>query len=184
MIKAYIFDAFGTLFNLDGSLLDDIKHPSVSDILSYARDKQLSYTWLRSLMKSYMPFDEITTIALEDGCRKFNADSSLVEKLLPLYMLNSGIKKNDLSRFLDHVFSVDDIKVFKPDPAVYQMVTKKLSMNSDEVLFISSNQWDVAGAASFGFNVAWVNRSRGFRESITRGNNIKEVFALTDLLSD
>ena len=65
MIKAYIFDAFGTLFNLDEGLLRHIEHPATGNILTYARTKQLSYTWLNSLMQTYRPFSEITRIALE-----------------------------------------------------------------------------------------------------------------------
>ena len=97
-------------------------------------------------------------------------------------MLQSGIAKNEMGDHIKHVFSVDDIQVFKPDPAVYRMVINGLGLAADEVLFASSNQWDVAGAASFGFEVCWVNREGQFRESVTYGENIKEVSSLTDLI--
>ncbi len=213
MIKAYIFDAFGTLFNLDEGLLRHIKHPAVSDILAYARTKQLSYTWLHSLMQTYRPFSEITRIALTDACKKYDAPTELVEQLAPLYfepttfedvlptleilrkssfttgilsngthaMLQSGIQKNGLGEYLDGVYSVDDIGVYKPTPDVYAMVTKSLNLQANEVLFSSSNQWDVAGAAQFGFQVAWVNRGGVFRESITKLANVHEVNVLTDI---
>jgi len=214
MIKAIVFDAFGTLFNLDSALLADINHPKLNDILDYAREKQLSYTWLQSLMKRYIPFDEITTIALQDGCKKYVVDVSMVEKIIPIYfeptvfgdvkpalvgikenqietailsngtyaMLHSGITKNGIDQLVDHVFSVEDIKVYKPNPAVYAMVTDRLKISAKEVLFVSSNQWDVAGAASCGFNVAWVNRNDSFRESVTVSSIVKEVSSLTKLL--
>jgi len=214
MIKACVFDAFGTLFNLDSSILADIDHPKLKDILSYAREKQLSYTWLRSLMKRYIPFDEITKIALQDGCKKYGVEVGMVEEIIPLYfeptvfedvmptlakinktqidtailsngtfaMLESGITKNEIGHFIDHVFSVDDIKIFKPDPAAYSMVTAQLKLSPEEVLFVSSNQWDVTGAASFGFNVAWVNRNDVFRESVTITPNVQEVSSLTKLI--
>jgi len=169
MIKAYIFDAFGTLFNLDKELLRHIEHPAVSDILAYARTKQLSYTWLNSLMQTYRPFSEITRIALEDGCKKYNASTELADQLAPLYfepttfedvlptlkmlqkssattgilsngthaMLQSGIQKNDLGDYLDGVYSVDDIGMYKPAPDVYEMVTKALNLKPNEVLFSS-----------------------------------------------
>ncbi len=214
MIKAYIFDAFGTLFNLDEGLLKHIEHPAAGDILAYARTKQLSYTWLNSLMQTYRPFSEITRIALEDGCKKYNAPIALADQLSPLYfepttfddvlptlemlqkssantgilsngtheMLQSGIEKNGLSDYLDGVYSVDDIGVYKPAPDVYEMVTKALSLQANEVLFSSSNQWDVAGAAAFGFQVAWVNRGGVFRESITKLKNVYEVNILKDIV--
>jgi len=214
VIKAYIFDAFGTLFNLDEGLLRHIEHPAVSDILAYARVKQLSYTWLHSLMQTYRPFSEITRIALEDGCKKYDAPTKLTDQLAPLYfepttfedvlptlemlrktsvttgilsngthkMLQSGIKKNGLDDYLSAVYSVDDIGVYKPAPDVYAMVTKALNIRPEEVLFSSSNQWDVAGAAQFGFKVAWVNRGRVFRESITKLANVREVSSLTEIV--
>jgi len=193
VIKAYIFDAF--------------------DILAYTRTKQLSYTWLNSLMQTYRPFSEITSMALEDGCKKYDAPTALADQLAPLYfepttfedvlptleilrkssvttgilsngthaMLQSGIEKNGLGDYLDAVYSVDDIGVYKPAPDVYAMVTKALNIEPNEVLFSSSNQWDVAGAAQFGFQVAWVNRGRVFRESITRLANVYEVNILNDI---
>jgi len=213
MIKAYTFDAFGTLFNLDEGLLRHIKHPAVSDILAYTRTKQLSYTWLHSLMQTYRPFSEITRMALEDGCKKHDAPLELADQLAPLYfepttfedvlptlemlrkssvitgilsngthaMLQSGIKKNGLGDYLDGVYSVDDIGMYKPAPDVYTMVTKALNLQANEVLFSSSNQWDVAGAAQFGFQVAWVNRGGVFRESITKLENVYEVNILNDI---
>jgi len=74
-------------------------------------------------------------------------------------MLQSGISKNGLANLVHYVFSVDDIKVFKPDPKVYAMVTKALKLDASEITFVSSNQWDVVGAANFGFRVLWVNRN-------------------------
>ena len=214
-MKAYIFDAFGTLFNLDKSVIGDVDNPHVPDILAYARTKQLSYTWLHSLMKKYVPFDEITKTALTDGCKKYGVEDAIVNQLMPLYfepttfddvlptlkglqsrqsttgilsngthdMLQRGISKNGMSAFIDHVFSVDDIAKFKPDPSVYKMVTDKLGLEPSEVMFISSNQWDAAGAANFGFKVSWINRSNTFREAITYDDNITELNALTDLLN-
>ena len=56
------------------------------------------------------------------------------------------------------VLSVDEVKVFKPDSKVYQMVLDHMHFEIDEVLFISSNGWDIAGASSFGFKTLWINR--------------------------
>lgn len=208
-MKACIFDAFGTLFNLNESLLQSIEHPKVPEILSYAREKQLSYTWLKSLMKEYVNFETITQIALSDGCRKFHAPHKLVDELASIYMkptifddvipalealkaknikcgilsngthamLNSGITLNALSDYLDVVYSADDIKTFKPDPAVYQMVCDGEDCDPNQILFISSNQWDIAGAHAFGFKTCWLNRQQSFRESLISGKNIVEIDA-------
>jgi len=214
MIKACIFDAFGTLFNLDEQLLAHIDHPKVNDILSYAREKQLSYTWIRTLMQEYLPFDELTKLVLKDACHKYNAPVHLIPALSALYfepvifedvlptltalknesatvgilsngtsaMLQSGITKNALQEYLDVVYSADSIRQFKPAPEVYQLVTNGLNLKAEEVLFVSSNQWDVAGAAKFGMNVAWVNRAGHFRECITDRSNVIPVAALTNVI--
>ena len=59
---------------------------------------------------------------------------------------------------LDAVLSVDSVGVFKPAAQVYDLVGERFVCTPDEVLFVSSNGWDAASAASYGFTVAWVNR--------------------------
>jgi 2-haloacid dehalogenase len=58
----------------------------------------------------------------------------------------------------DSVFSVDSIGIFKPAPQVYQLATDQLGCSPEEILFFSSNSWDVSGATTFGFQAVWVNR--------------------------
>lgn len=55
--------------------------------------------------------------------------------------------------------SVEDVGVFKPDARVYELVGKRLGTDPGEVLFVSSNGWDAASAAAYGFHTAWVNRA-------------------------
>ena len=74
-------------------------------------------------------------------------------------MLNSAIKNSGIGGLIHSVFSVDEVGIFKPDPKVYEMVLTHLPFELNEVLFISSNGWDIAGAASFGFKTVWINRS-------------------------
>jgi 2-haloacid dehalogenase len=73
-------------------------------------------------------------------------------------MLASGVRNSQLEGLLDAVLSVEEIGVFKPDPRVYQFALERLGVSAPEVLFFSSNAWDVAGAASFGFQAVRVNR--------------------------
>lgn len=60
---------------------------------------------------------------------------------------------------LDAVLSVEDVGVFKPHDRVYDLVGRHFGCAKDEVLFVSSNGWDAAGAAGYGFQTAWVNRA-------------------------
>jgi 2-haloacid dehalogenase len=62
------------------------------------------------------------------------------------------------SLFLDATISVDGARKFKPHPECYALVEERLGLKNDEVLFVSSNGFDVAGAKHFGFKVAWIKR--------------------------
>ncbi|MDD9878822.1 MAG: haloacid dehalogenase type II, partial [Magnetovibrio sp.] len=73
-------------------------------------------------------------------------------------MLNAAVDGNGLTDLLDEVFSVDSVKIFKPHPKVYQMVPDTFDIDTRRVCFLSSNAWDAAAAANFGFRVVWVNR--------------------------
>jgi 2-haloacid dehalogenase len=59
---------------------------------------------------------------------------------------------------LDHIISVDSIRLFKTSPESYGLVQQTIAVNKDEVLFVSSNSWDALGATWFGFTTHWVNR--------------------------
>ncbi len=58
------------------------------------------------------------------------------------------------------MLSVDAIRIYKPRPEVYALVTERFRVAPAEVVFVSSNRWDVMGAAAFGFRTAWINRGR------------------------
>ncbi len=73
-------------------------------------------------------------------------------------MLHALVKNSDLDRLLDAVISVDANKVFKPDPAAYELIETVLGIPPADVLFVSSNPWDACGAKAFGLNVAWIER--------------------------
>lgn len=74
-------------------------------------------------------------------------------------MLNSAVVSANLKNYLDKIISIDGIEIYKPDPKVYKMVLDQFNCKIEEVLFISSNGWDIAGASKFGFTTLWVNRN-------------------------
>ncbi len=74
-------------------------------------------------------------------------------------MLKAAAQSSALDQVLDDIFSVDAVKRFKTDPSVYEMVTTHWRLYPAAISFQSSNRWDVAGAAKFGFSTAWINRS-------------------------
>lgn len=75
-------------------------------------------------------------------------------------MLAAAVATAGIGGDLDEVLSVDAIRVYKPRPEVYALVTECFRVAPGEVVFASSNRWDVMGAAAFGFRTAWVNRAK------------------------
>lgn len=74
-------------------------------------------------------------------------------------MLTAAVASAGISAHLDAVLSVDAVGVFKPNARVYDLVGARFDVDASEVLFVSSNGWDAAGAAGYGFQTAWVNRA-------------------------
>jgi 2-haloacid dehalogenase len=74
-------------------------------------------------------------------------------------MLASATASAGITDLFDAILSVEEVGAYKPSASVYALVEARLSVTPREVLFISSNGWDIAGAARFGFQTAWVNRA-------------------------
>jgi len=152
------------------------------------RAKQLEYTWLRSLMRRYAPFSTVTREALAYSCQALSLELEVtqMEALMAEYnmlapfpevgqafeklkvrkailsngspdMLEPLVQHSGLA--LEAVLSVDEVKVYKPVPEVYELAVRRLGVPKERIGFVSSNCWDALGARSFGFQVFWINRS-------------------------
>jgi 2-haloacid dehalogenase len=75
-------------------------------------------------------------------------------------MLAAAVNASGLGKMLDGVLSVDTVRMYKPRPEVYALVTDGFRVTPQDVAFVSSNRWDIMGAAAFGFRPIWVNRAR------------------------
>jgi len=75
-------------------------------------------------------------------------------------MLAAAMESAGLNSAFTDVISVDEVKIFKPSPRVYGLVSQHLGVADSAVAFVSSNFWDIAGAKSFGFWTCWVNRGK------------------------
>jgi 2-haloacid dehalogenase len=192
VIRGYVFDAYGTLFDIHSVAEAGRAITAEPAALSLAwRQKQLEYTWLRSLMGRYEDFWAVTGAALRHAVRRLglSATEAQLAALMDAYlalapfpevvaalerlagrprvilsngspaMLESAVRSSGLGRHLDHVLSVDAVKVFKPAPAVYALGPRTLGIPAGDLLFVSSNAWDVAGAKASGYQVAWCNRT-------------------------
>ncbi|WP_293574418.1 haloacid dehalogenase type II [Phaeobacter sp.] len=74
-------------------------------------------------------------------------------------MLAGAVRSAGLSETLDDILSVETVGIFKPDSRVYDLVGQRFGCRNEEVLFVSSNGWDAAGASGYGFVTAWANRA-------------------------
>ncbi|MCA0984651.1 haloacid dehalogenase type II [Halobacillus yeomjeoni] len=189
--KAYVFDAYGTLFDVH-SVMERIHehYPDKGSTISQQwRDRQIHYFLVRQLINGYKPFSEITRWALLDALSisEVEIKSEIVDDLMKQYeklqpysevshlseqhpdkkftifsngtrsMLEPLLEHNQLEETFD-LLSADDAQVYKPHPDAYHFAQKELEYDKDEILFFSSNPWDITGAASYGFHTAWVNR--------------------------
>jgi len=76
-------------------------------------------------------------------------------------MLNAAAKHAGIIALLETVLSADEVRVFKPDPRVYQLIGSRLHIPTQAIGFVSSNPWDVSGAASAGLTAMWIQRAPG-----------------------
>ena len=81
-------------------------------------------------------------------------------------MLESAVRCNSLESYFAEVISVDRVKTYKPSPRVYALGSETLNLPAAEILFVSSNLWDAAGAKAFGYPVCWCNRSGAEMEDL------------------
>jgi 2-haloacid dehalogenase len=191
-VRGYVFDAYGTLFDVHSIVEAGREITTDPNALSLLwRQKQLEYTWLRSLMDRYEDFWAVTEAALRFAIRRLGlpATDAQIGRLMQAYltlacfpevpaalerlggrrhailsngapkMLAAAISSSGLAGYFDHVLSVDAVKIFKPSPRVYALGPAALGIPADELLFVSSSGWDVAGAKAYGYRVAWCNRS-------------------------
>lgn len=75
-------------------------------------------------------------------------------------MLAGAVESAGIGDRLDAVLSVESVGVFKPAPAVYDLVGRRFGCPAGAVLFVSSNGWDAAAASGYGFRAVWVNRAK------------------------
>ena len=195
--RAFVFDAYGTLFDVAGAARAAAAEPGGEAIAEawpalaeHWRDRQLQYTWLRSLAGDHADFAQVTADALDWAMDRMGLeDADLRARLLGLYdvlpaypeaagtlaalraaghptailsngtpaMLDAAIGASGLGPF-DAVISAEEAGTYKVSPKVYDLVEARIGAPPDAVTFVSSNGWDAAGAAAYGFDTVWVNR--------------------------
>lgn len=118
------------------------------------------------LMQAYLalaPFPEVASTL--DTLRAADMRTAILSNGNP-EMLEAVVRNTGLTASFEALLSVDAVRVFKPDPRVYHLVTARFNVAPAEVCFLSSNGWDAHGAAIFGFRTFWVNRAGGPPEAL------------------
>ena len=139
------------------------RHKNFWDITEDSLDKSMKVfninknmkNELLSLYKILSPYPEVKGV-LEDLKKKNFKLAILSNGTLDL--LNELVESNKLNNLFDDLFSIEEVKIYKPDPRVYEIPIKKYKIKSDEITFLSANTWDVSGGGNFGYNSIWVNR--------------------------
>jgi 2-haloacid dehalogenase len=189
--EALVFDLYGTLLEVSSVGRSAAGVTSEGDrLVELWRQKQLEYTWQRSLMGRYADFWAVTGDALDYSLERLGIDAdaptrgrlldawldvrpypevpAALDALAPrtLAVLSNGtpamlvacLAAAGLTEVISLVLSVDELGIYKPHPSVYSLAEKALGLPTAEMLFVSSNAWDAAGAKAYGLTVAWVNR--------------------------
>ncbi len=155
------------------------------------RAEQLRLTWLRTIMGRWADFEVVTAAALRAMGARFDiggvealegaldrlpvrAEAPPVIETLRAAGLRLGVLSNgsramldralgdsELGDTFDDVLSVDAVRRYKPDPRVYAMAVRASGLPPPEIGFVTANDWDAAGAAAFGFRVAWLRGPGG-----------------------
>ncbi|WDR06987.1 haloacid dehalogenase type II [Devosia rhodophyticola] len=193
-IKAIIFDAYGTLFDVYsvGALAEELFPGNGTQLASIWREKQIEYTRLRTLCDRYVDFWQVTGDALAYACEMlgltltptardrlmgayaeltaFPENRAALQRLkaanIPLAILSNGtpamltqaVTASGLGGFFDHLLSVDSVRRFKTAPEAYQLGPDAFACEAGDILFVSSNCWDICGATWFGHRTIWLNR--------------------------
>ncbi len=203
-IRACVFDAYGTLFDTASAAkcwADALDAETIARLAALWRDKQLQYTWLRTVESHHADFWQVTGEGLDFALASVGiADSELHGRLMEAYLAleaypdavadvrsvrDAGIATAildhaGLAALFDPVLSIEEVGVFKPDPRVYQLACDRLGVAADAIAFVSSNGWDAWAASAFGMRVVWCNRQGLARERLP-GAPDHEIRSLAEL---
>ena len=112
---------------------------------------------LLSLYKILSPYPEVKGVLEDLKKKKFKL--AILSNGTPS-LLNELVATNKLNNLFDDLFSIEEVKVYKPDSRVYELPVTKYNVNAGEITFLSANTWDVSGGGNYGYNSIWVNRNK------------------------
>ena len=135
---------------------------------------------LLSLYKELSPYPEVKNVL--ENLKKKSFKLAILSNGTP-ELLNHLVKSSDLENLFDDIFSVEEVRIYKPDPKVYDIPVNKYKVTKGEITFLSANTWDVSGAGNYGYNSIWVNRNNSVFDKLDYKpkNEIKNLKQLLEL---
>ncbi len=136
---------------------------------------------LLNLYKVLSPYPEVRGV-LED-LKKKNFKLAILSNGTPA-LLDELVASNKLNNLFDDLFSIEEVKVYKPDSRVYEIPVKKYNLKASEITFLSANTWDVSGGGNYGYNSIWVNRNNSVFDILDfqPKNEINNLTQLLDIV--
>ena len=148
-------------------------------MLTFKIDKSMRNELL-NLYKELSTFPEVKSVLEE--LKKKSIKLAILSNGTPS-LLSNLVKNSNLENLFDDVFSIEEVKIYKPDPKVYDIPINKYKVKKEEITFLSANTWDVSGGGNYGYNAIWVNRSNNVFDKLdyTPKYEIKNLKELLDL---
>ena len=140
-------------------------------------DKSLKNELL-NLYKVLSPYPEVKNVL--KNLKKNNFKLAILSNGTP-ELLKELVNSNSLDSLFDDLFSIEEVKVYKPDSRVYEIPIKRYKIKASEITFLSANTWDVSGGGNYGYNSVWVNRNKSEFDILDYQPN-NEINNLTQLL--
>jgi 2-haloacid dehalogenase len=126
---------------------------------AFARVPSVDRVLRPKLLDAYLRLDAYADARTSVAALKAGGHNTAILSNGSPRMLGAAVEASSMAADLDAVLSVDAVRAYKPRPEVYALVTDRFGIKPDEVVFVSSNRWDVMGAAAFGFRPLWINRT-------------------------
>ena len=165
------------------------RHKDFSQVTEDSLDKSMKVFKIESSMKGELlnlykklsPFLEVKDVL--NNLKKKNYKLSILSNGTPA-LLNELVKSNGLDNIFDDIFSIEEVKIYKPDSKVYDLPIKKYKIKKEQVVFLSANTWDVSGGGNYGYNSIWVNRNNNIFDNLDYKpkNEVKNLSQLLDII--
>jgi 2-haloacid dehalogenase len=133
----------------------EITEDSLDHTMETFKIKKEMRNELLDLFKKLSPYPEVKKCL--DGLKAKNIKLAILSNGTP-ELLKMLVESNNIQNYFDDIFSIESVKIYKPDSKVYEIPIKKYDCKPENICFMSSNTWDVSGGGVFGYNAVWVNR--------------------------